>query len=110
MARRAIAAGWAARLLRSRSRIRSPAASGCSAPQKERPREGKGTRPVRPLHPNEFSLYDTHGNAWETDSAEDRRAMRGSTPDVVRLANRGREYADMRFTSGGFRFVRQLAP
>lgn len=95
----------------------------------------RGTRPVRQLLPNEFSLYDTHGNAWEwvqdcwhtdylgapgdarpweTACAEDRRVMRGggwgSTPDVVRLANRGREYADMRFTSGGFRLVRQLAP
>jgi len=110
MARRAIAAGWPARLPRSQSRIRSPAASGCSAPQKEHPREGRGTRPVRPLHPNEFSLYDTHGNVWETGFTKVRRAMRGSTPDVVRLANRGREYADMRFTSGGFRLVRQLAP
>lgn len=66
--------------------------------------------PVRSLHPNEFSLYDTHGNVWETGFTKVRRAMRGSTPDVVRLANRGREYADMRFTSGGFRLVRQLAP
>jgi len=110
LARRAIAAGWPARLPRSRSRIRSPTASGCSAPQKEHPREGRGTRPVRPLHSSELSLYDTHGNAWEKGFTEDRRVMGGSAPDVVRLANRGRAYADMRFTSGGFRLVRQLAP
>ena len=83
---------------------------GCSAPQKEHPRDGRGTPSVRSLHPNEFSLYDTHGNAWEKGFTEDRRVMGGSAPDVVRLANRGREYADMRFTSGGFRLVRQLAP